>query len=152
MVEARTPASDDLAEDLEMPWTAFLGWVMGETVDNCRWLARASRNKSACLQATASGNFGKRLVCSSVSWNWVFSGPECALTFRSVCDELGLNEDYVRERILSECDNARDINQVVRYAFEVVIPTCRSGFDGHDDICVDWSALEKPSGKSRRGV
>jgi hypothetical protein len=140
-MEARMPDDLGLAEDLESPWRMFLAGVLSETVSNCRWLSVAAADKEKCRTAAVGDNFGRRLVCSAVAWNWVFSSPKCTLGFRQVCEELGIEEDYVRRRILADCRNREDINQVVLCAMRDILPTvCRRACPT-DSLCeqVDWS-------------
>ena len=134
-----------LSDDMERAWRMFLTGVLSETVSNCRWLSDASRNKRKCDAASAADNFGRRLVCSAVAWNWVFGQPKCTLGFRQVCEDLDLEEDYIRRRILADCRDPEDINKVVLRTIEYVLPTfCRRACPT-DALYeqVDWSIQGK---------
>jgi hypothetical protein len=135
------PGDLHLADDMERAWRMFLAGVLSETVSNCRWLSFAAKSPKKCDSASAADNFGRRLVCSAVAWNWVFSKPDCVLGFRQVCEDLNLEEDYIRRRILADCSNPEDINKVVLRTIQYVLPTfsrraCPTDALGEH---VDWS-------------
>lgn len=115
------PQEDRLAEYPEEPWRMFLIAVLSTTVDNCRWLQSAATGKARKWTAGSSGAFKKRLSCAAVSWAWVFADYKSELGFREVCAELGVEEAYVRRRILAGCENQRDINQLAIRAIREIL-------------------------------
>jgi hypothetical protein len=117
----RMPQEDDLAEYVEEPWRLFLIALLSITVDNCRWLQAAAAGKGRKWTAGSSGSFKKRLSCAAVSWAWVFSEYKSDLGFREVCAELGVEEGYVRRRILADCENRKDINQLALRAIREML-------------------------------
>lgn len=134
-----------LCEDLEGPWAAFLGSFLAETVRNCLWISSAfSRAGEAILQSRADAA-KRRLVNSAVSWNWVFGRPRSVITFRQVCDELGYDEQFVRERILSACGSPPDINHLVARVLAERLEACGDWAQRPEAkvVVVDWASITK---------
>lgn len=133
-----------LEEGLADPWREFLEMVLKTSVQNCRWLSRAVRNKRKCLNTSYEGSWAKRLIGACVAWRWIFGGRDCPLPFSDLCDELGVDESYIRARILGVCPNQLDINQVVDHLVsEMPTRLNRKERDrGEAEIVVEWESLK----------
>lgn len=141
---------DRLLEDgLEDQWRGFLSMMLKTSVEHCRWLSKEARNKKKCLGLRHRGSWSNRLYCACVAWRWIFCGSgaasEAALPFLEVCSELGVDEGYIRDRILDECPNLLDINQVVDQLLSE-LPE-RLGPPRRDrngiGVVVEWDSLSK---------
>lgn len=137
---------DDLTTaDLEERWHGFLGSMLATSVENCRWLSQACRARNRLERFTLSGSWAKRLLSACVAWRWIFGANGAALPFSEVCQELGLDQGYLRARILAECRNQMDINEVVdRIISEMPV---RLEGDRKDragrGVVVEWSCLSE---------
>lgn len=106
--------SDELPEHFEDGWKAFLCQVLVDSRESCVWASRHLTTQGSAIRMMKSRWNLDRVKNAVYAWNWVFGdGDQCELTFTSVCDDLGLDEYAVKNRILAQCEPNRGINDLV---------------------------------------
>lgn len=142
-----------LDDGLDEPWREFLGFVLSSTVENCRWLSAAVQDRERCMNPNFGTMWAKRLANACVAWRWVFGTYKCALSYRELCADLNIDEDYVRDRILAECPNGPDINEVADRLDEILRTRPQRGDKDRSvaTIVVEWNCLENVRSQRHRG-
>lgn len=106
--------SDELPEHFEDGWKAFLCQMLVDSREACAWISKHLPSYGAGIRMMKARWNLDKIKNGVYAWNWVFGdGNGCVLTFTSVCEDLGLDEYAVRNRILAQCSSNPGINEVV---------------------------------------
>lgn len=112
-VSTRVTATN-LGETLEEGVRNWFATLLVSAKSGCEWASENLRSHEELHTHTRDGFFKNRALASASHWRWVFGdSSDHVLPFALVCEELGLSENSVRRRIMAQCRENRDINQMV---------------------------------------
>jgi hypothetical protein len=106
--------SDEFPEHFEDGWRAFLCQMLVDSRAACAWASANLTSQGVGIRLMKSRWQLDRVKNAVYAWNWVFGdGDGSVLPFTSACEDLGLDEYAVRNRILAQCEANPGINELV---------------------------------------
>lgn len=132
---------DELPEHFEDGWKRFLCQMLVDSREACVWASANLTSQGVGIRLMKSRWNLDRVKNGVYAWNWVFGdGDATVLPFTSVCQDLGLDEYAVRNRILAQCEANPGINDLVPVMLSALERVRLTHKRGVEDDTVDLEA------------